>query len=90
MAAGAGILNSTGSSSSGVVFHFFSSGNTCLTKHCILRSASSNGIPLAVIAGESEFKENSVTVKDLRTRKQDKVPRSELVAYVRQKLSEGK
>ncbi len=52
--------------------------------------AKSNGIPLAVIAGESEFKENCVTVRDLRTWKQEKVPRADLVAYVRQKLSEGK
>jgi histidyl-tRNA synthetase len=51
--------------------------------------ASANGIPLAVIAGEAEFKENCVTIKDLRTRKQDKVPRDDLVAYVRRKLSEG-
>ena len=50
--------------------------------------AAANGIPLAVIAGESEFKEGSVTVRDLRTRKQEKIPRANLVAYVRQKLAE--
>jgi histidyl-tRNA synthetase len=50
--------------------------------------ASTNGIPLAVIAGESEFKEGTVTVKDLRARKQEKIPRGELVAYVQKKLSE--
>ncbi len=51
--------------------------------------AASNGIPLAVIAGESEFKEGSVTIRDLGTRKQEKVPRSELVAHVRQKLGKA-
>jgi histidyl-tRNA synthetase len=50
--------------------------------------AASNGIPLAVIAGESEFKENCVTIRDLRTRKQEKVPRGELVEHVRKKLSQ--
>jgi histidyl-tRNA synthetase len=50
--------------------------------------ASANGIPLAVIAGESEFKEGAVTVRDLRTRKQEKLPQSKLVAYVREKLKE--
>jgi histidyl-tRNA synthetase len=49
--------------------------------------AASNGIPLAVIAGESEFKEGSVTIRDLRTRKQEKAPRGELVERVRQKLA---
>jgi hypothetical protein len=44
-AAGAGIFSGAGFSSNGVVFHFFSSGRTCFTKHRMLRSASSNGIP---------------------------------------------
>src|SRR5262245_41692232 len=51
--------------------------------------AAANGVPLAVIAGESEFKEDSVTIRDLRTRKQEKVPRAKLVAHVREKLAEG-
>src|SRR5262249_30838069 len=49
--------------------------------------AAANGVVLAVIAGESEFKEDSVTVRDLRTRKQEKIPRANLVAYVREKLA---
>ncbi len=44
-AAGAGIFSGAGFSSNGVVFHLFSSGRTCFTKHRMLRSASSNGIP---------------------------------------------
>jgi histidyl-tRNA synthetase len=49
--------------------------------------AASNGIPLALIAGSSEFQENCVTLRDLRTRKQEKVPVSELVPFIRGKLA---
>jgi histidyl-tRNA synthetase len=50
--------------------------------------ASSNGVPLAIIAGSSEFQEGTVTIRDLRTRQQEKVAQSELVAFIRQKLGE--
>lgn len=50
--------------------------------------ASTNGIPFAVIAGESEFNEHNVTVRDLRTRKQEKVPQDNLIAHLRQKLAD--
>ena len=45
--------------------------------------ASSNGIPLAVIAGESEMREGLVKVKDLRSRVEETVQRADLVAHVR-------
>ena len=47
--------------------------------------ASSLGVPLAVIAGETEIAQNSVTVRDLRTREQTVVPREGLVGFVREK-----
>jgi histidyl-tRNA synthetase len=49
--------------------------------------ASSLGVPLAVIAGETEIAQNSVTVRDLRTREQTVVPREGLVGFVRDKLA---
>jgi histidyl-tRNA synthetase len=48
--------------------------------------ASSNGIPLAVIAGESEFQAGTATVRDLRTRAQELVARTELPEYIVRKL----
>ncbi len=50
--------------------------------------ASSNGIPLAIIAGQREFDENSVAVKDLRHRKQEIIPQQNLVEHLRHKLSQ--
>ena len=48
--------------------------------------AASLGIPLTVIAGESELEDGKVTVRDMRSRKQELVPRPELLDYARQKL----
>jgi histidyl-tRNA synthetase len=50
--------------------------------------AKSNGIPLAVIAGETEMGTGVVTVRDLRTRAQEPVPRDHLPDYVVKKLAE--
>jgi histidyl-tRNA synthetase len=50
--------------------------------------ASSKGIPLAVIAGESEITSATVAVRDLRTRSQEVVPREKLAAYVTAKMSQ--
>jgi histidyl-tRNA synthetase len=49
--------------------------------------ASTNGIPLAVIAGESEMQAGTVTVRDLRTRKQEFIRREELADYVLRKMT---
>jgi histidyl-tRNA synthetase len=49
--------------------------------------ASANGIAFAVIAGESEFAQNKVTVKDLAKRVQETIPQDNLVSYIRSKLS---
>jgi histidyl-tRNA synthetase len=49
--------------------------------------ASSNGIPLAVVAGESEMEKGVVTVKDLRTREQQTVPRDELAEHALKRLN---
>jgi histidyl-tRNA synthetase len=48
--------------------------------------ASSNGIPLVVIAGESELAEGKVTVRDMRSREQRLVARAELGDLVLEKL----
>ncbi len=49
--------------------------------------AASIGIPLAVIAGETEIEQNTLTVKDLKRRAQETIPADALVAYIREKLS---
>jgi histidyl-tRNA synthetase len=49
--------------------------------------AASNGIPFAIIAGESEFEQNQVTVKDLRNRTQEKIPHDTLINYLQEKLA---
>jgi histidyl-tRNA synthetase len=48
--------------------------------------AASNGIPLTLIAGESEIEEKVVTVRDMRSRDQQLVARGQLVDYVLEKL----
>jgi len=52
--------------------------------------ASSNGIAIAVIAGDSEFEQNCVTVKDLEKREQETVPQDNLINYIRSKLAVAK
>jgi histidyl-tRNA synthetase len=49
--------------------------------------AASNGIPYAIIAGSSEFQENCVTIRDLSTRKQEKVAAKDLASFVRNRVS---
>jgi histidyl-tRNA synthetase len=49
--------------------------------------ASDNGVPLTVIAGETEINAGTVTVKDMRAGTQEVMPRDQLVAYVRQRLA---
>ena len=49
--------------------------------------ASANGIVFAVIAGESEFGQNNVTVKDLVQRRQETISQDSLIGYIRGRLS---
>ncbi len=49
--------------------------------------ASDNGIPLAIILGESEVVEGKVTVKDLNAREQVTIERGALVQFIQSKLS---
>lgn len=51
-----------------------------------LKYADMLGIPLAVLFGSEEAKKGSVTVKDLRTKKQTRVPRADLVETVNELL----
>jgi histidyl-tRNA synthetase len=49
--------------------------------------ASGKGIPLAVIAGQTEIEQGTVTLRDLRTRAQEVIPRDQLADTVLKKLS---
>jgi histidyl-tRNA synthetase len=51
-----------------------------------LKSADRLGAVLAVILGEDELQENAVTVKDLKTGAQERVPKSELGARIARAL----
>jgi histidyl-tRNA synthetase len=48
--------------------------------------ASSNGIRLAVIFGENEAKQNTVAIRDMESRKQEIVARTDFVSLVQRKL----
>lgn len=49
--------------------------------------ASDNGIPLAVIAGETEIQAGTVTVKDLQSRAQETVQRDQLPDFILKKIA---
>jgi histidyl-tRNA synthetase len=49
--------------------------------------ASSNGIAIAVIAGESEFAGGNVTIKDLVRRQQETIPQDSMVSHIHGKLA---
>jgi histidyl-tRNA synthetase len=48
--------------------------------------AERNGIPFAVVAGETEIASGTVAVKDLAARSQETIPRDDLVAYLRTRI----
>lgn len=52
-----------------------------------LSYASANGIPFAIIAGESEINDGAVTLKDLKAREQITIPLNQLVETIQSKLS---
>jgi len=52
-----------------------------------LKLADRKGVPLAVIVGENEVARGAVSLKDLRSGEQEEVPREELPAVVRRRLS---
>jgi histidyl-tRNA synthetase len=51
--------------------------------------ASDNGIPLTVIAGESEINAGTVTVKDMRAGTQEVIGRDQLIGYVQGKVPQA-
>ena len=53
-----------------------------------LQYCEDNGIPLAVILGESEIKDNVVKLRVVATREETTVPRAQLPDMVRAKLAE--
>ena len=54
-----------------------------------LQYCEENGIPLAVIIGESELANGVVKLRVIATREEVEVPRAELAAVVRQKILEA-
>ncbi len=51
--------------------------------------AKDNGIPLVIIAGETEIAAGNVAVKDMRAGTQETIGRDQLSSYVGQKLAKG-
>jgi len=49
--------------------------------------ANKKGIPFSVIIGESELESNEVSVKNMISGEQSKVPREEIVSYLKQRLN---
>ena len=52
-----------------------------------LQYCEENGIPLAVVIGESELEKGVVKLRSIATREEEEVGRGELVAIIRSKLS---
>lgn len=52
-----------------------------------LQHCEENGIPLAVVLGESELKRGMVKVRNISTRKEDEVSRDKLVDELRTRLA---
>lgn len=51
-----------------------------------LQHCEENGIPLAVVLGESELKRGLVKVRNIVTRQEDEVPRSDLVQELKKRI----
>lgn len=52
-----------------------------------LQHCEENGIPLAVVLGESEFKRGMVKIRNIVTRQEDEVPRSDLVQELKKRIA---
>ena len=52
-----------------------------------LQYCEENGIPFAVVVGESELEKGVVKLRSIATREEEEVGRGELVAIIRTKLS---
>ncbi|XP_061378966.1 histidine--tRNA ligase, cytoplasmic isoform X1 [Danaus plexippus] len=52
-----------------------------------LQHCEENGIPLAVILGESELKRGLVKIRNIATRQEDEVPREKLVEELKNRIS---
>lgn len=52
-----------------------------------LQHCEENGIPLAVVLGESELKRGVVKVRNITTRQEDEVPRENLVEELKIRIA---
>lgn len=52
-----------------------------------LQHCEENGIPLAVVLGESELKRGVVKVRNITTRQEDEVPRDKLVEDLKTRIA---
>lgn len=53
-----------------------------------LQYCEENGIPLAVIIGESELQQGVVTVRNVTTREQTETPRKDLINEIKRRIKE--
>lgn len=51
-----------------------------------LQHCEENGIPLAVVLGESELKRGIVKIRNIKTRQEDEIPRDKLVEELRARI----
>lgn len=51
-----------------------------------LQHCEENGIPLAVILGESELKRGIVKIRNIKTRQEEEVPRDNLVQELQSRI----
>ena len=51
-----------------------------------LQHCEENGIPLAVILGESELKRGLVKIRNITTRAEEEIPREKLVEELKSKI----
>uniref|UniRef100_S4PW68 histidine--tRNA ligase n=2 Tax=Pararge aegeria TaxID=116150 RepID=S4PW68_9NEOP len=51
-----------------------------------LQHCEENGIPLAVILGESELKRGLVKIRNISTRSEDEIPRASLVEELKSRI----
>jgi len=63
--------------------HFYKKNAKILAQ---LQHCEENGIPLAIIIGENELARGEVTLRDVSTREETRVSRSDLVQEIRKRL----
>lgn len=52
-----------------------------------LQHCEENGIPLAIVLGDSELQKGSVKLRDIVTRQEVEVPRNQMVQAIKEKLN---